>query len=230
MNGFVITTHHNNFSLIHKCLDLLFKYIPSDSYVVLYVNETTCENVLNIKNKFFFLKKSFEVIYIKDQVLNNGLTGTWNQGIHKCISNNCDVITILGHDSFINENINYILDVAKDSQINKKLEYFGPLYKNFINKKEELWQDELNYKKYNTVPFIIGSFFTFPLYSLLMNILPDNNFFNETKYPFGSNDIEWHNRFKILGGKAIIIHKYIMEHEYKRTWINIQNQMKLNNP
>ena len=54
MYGFVVTTHFNNYSIIKKCLDLLFDVIPNESFVILYVNETTCENVLNIKNDYKF--------------------------------------------------------------------------------------------------------------------------------------------------------------------------------
>ena len=39
----------------------------------------------------------------RNQIKNNGLTGTCNQGIDKCIENKCDVITILGHDTYVNE-------------------------------------------------------------------------------------------------------------------------------
>jgi len=117
MYGFIVTTHHNNYDIIKKCLDLLFKYIPDNSYVVLYVNETTCDKILNIKNDY--LEYKFDCIYIDDQIKNGGLTGTWNKGIDYLLNLNdfkCKVITILGHDSFVNENISKILKLGLDAE------------------------------------------------------------------------------------------------------------------
>ena len=59
---------------------------------------------------------------------------------------NCKVITILGHDTYINKEIKYLLDAALNAENNKNLLYFGPLYKNYKGKTDELWQDELYYK------------------------------------------------------------------------------------
>ena len=233
MYGFIVTTHFNNYSIIKKCLDLLFNVIPNESFVVLYVNETTCKNVLNIKNDYKFHKDKFDVIYIDNQKKNGGLTGTWNQGVNYLLNKlnfNCKVITILGHDTYVNESMKFLLDAALTADNNKNLVYFGPLYKNYENKTDELWQDELHYIKYNKT-FLIGSLLTFPIYSLKHNIL-DNinysdikypfvyNYFN-TEYPFGYNDIDWYKRFLRIGGNSIIITECIIEHKYKRTWASI---------
>ena len=89
MFGFIVTTHFNNYDTIKKCLDLLFNNIPEDSYIVLYVNETTCDKVKKIKDEYIETSKSnedhcdnFKVFFIDNQETNNGLTGTWNQGIN----------------------------------------------------------------------------------------------------------------------------------------------------
>ena len=242
MFGFIVTTHYNNYKIIKKCLDLLFECIPLNlSYIVLYVNETTCPNVLNIKN--YYLKKmpllNFEVIYINNQSKNGGLTGTWNQGIDYLLNIpfvNCKVITILGHDTFVNKDIKYLLELALEAETNKDLKYFGPLFKNYSGKNDELWQDELHYINYtsnesnesnksnesnNTIissTFLIGSIFTFPVHSLIENKLNINMYFNSKNYPFGYNDIDWYNRFLKIGGKPIIVIQCIIDHEYKRTW------------
>ena len=50
MYGFIITTHYNNYTIIKKSLDLLIEYIPHNSFIILYINETTCQKVLNVKN------------------------------------------------------------------------------------------------------------------------------------------------------------------------------------
>lgn len=232
MYGYIVTTHFNNYNIIKKCLDLLFDIISNQSYVVLYVNETTCENVLNIENNYTMYKKKFKVIYINDQGKNGGLTGTWNQGINFLLDKKdfeCKVITILGHDTYINKDIKYLLDAALDAENNKHLKYFGPLYKNFSGKTDELWQDQLYYKNYSK-RFLIGSLFTFPVYSLVQNRLNSNNsdiyYFDADKFPFGYNDIDWYNRFIKIGGQSVIIPECIIDHKYQRTWIEYDKNLK----
>lgn len=228
MYGFIITTHYNFYDTIKKCLDLLFEVIPDNSYVVLYVNETTCKKVLNIKNDYLLYINKFDVIYIKDQITNNGLSGTWNMGINYFLNKkkfNCKVISILGHDTFVNNSIKLILDEALEAENNKKLLYFGPLFKNYEGKNDELWQDEKYYKNY-LQKFLIGSFFVFPKNSLIKNQICDSFYFNEIRYPFGYNDIDWYNRFIKIGGKAIIIEKCIIDHKYERSWLEIDKKIK----
>ena len=230
MYGFILTTHFNNYNIIKKCLDLLFKNIPNNSFTILYVNETSCEKVLNIKNDYLSFKDNFDVIYIDNQEINDGLTGTWNKGINYLLNKknfNCKVITILGHDTFINNDIKYLLSAALNAENNKKLEYFGPLYKNFIGKNDELWQDELYYKKYNN-KFIIGSLFTFPIHCLIKNRINENSYFDAKRYPFGYNDIDWYNRFVKIGGKAIILPECIIDHKYERSWVPYDKNLKKN--
>jgi hypothetical protein len=228
MYGFIVTTHFNNYNIIKKCLDLLFSIIPNESFVVLYVNETKCDKVLNIKSDYLSFKEKFDIIYIDNQEKNGGLTGTWNQGINYLLNKkdfNCKVITILGHDTYVNKEIKYLLDAALNAEINKNLKYFGPLYKNFKGKTDELWQDELYYKNY-TKKFIIGSLFTFPVHSLIENKLNKDSFFDADRFPFGYNDIDWYNRFIKIGGNAIIIPQCVIDHKYERTWIAYDKNLK----
>jgi hypothetical protein len=240
MYGFIVTSHFNNYDIINKCLNLLFNNIPDNSYVLLYINETTCKKVLNIKQEYLENEKikslvnNFEVFYIENQELNNGLTGTWNLGINHFLKLketnkfDCKVITILGHDTFINKDIKYLLEPALESENNKELKYYGPLYKNFKGKNDELWQDEFHHHKY-TRKFIIGSLFTFPLNSLIKNKLGTEYYFNEIKYPFGYNDIDWYNRFIKIGGSPIIIKNCIIDHQYQRTWIKYDRNLNKDN-
>ena len=231
MYGFIVTTHFNNYNTISKCLNLLFSNIPNESFTILYVNETKCPKVLNIKNDYLSFENKFDVIYIDNQEKNGGLTGTWNRGINYLLNKKdfeCKVITILGHDTYINKHIKYLLDAALDAENHKKLKYFGPLYKNFKDKKDELWQDELYYKNYSK-KFIIGSLFTFPVHCLIKNKLTNDTFFDEDRYPFGYNDIDWYNRFTKIGGDAIIISECIIDHKYQRSWIPYDKNLKNNN-
>lgn len=235
MYGFIVTTHFNNYNIIKKCIDLLFNVIPDESFVVLYVNETKCNKVLNIKNDYLSYNKKFDVIYIDNQENNGGLTGTWNKGINYLLNKkdfSCKVITILGHDTYVNKEIKYLLDAALNAENNKNLKYFGPLYKNFKGKTDELWQDELYYKNYSK-KFIIGSLFTFPVHSLIKNKLNKDCYFDADRFPFGYNDIDWYNRFIKIGGNAIIIPQCIIDHKYERTWMaydkNLRNYRISNN-
>lgn len=243
MFGFIITTHFNNYNLIKKCVDLLFNaiaIIPQESYILLYVNETTCEKVFNIKNEY--LNNNFEVIFIKDQKAGNGLTGTWNKGINRLINlknNNifdCKVITILGHDTFVNESISHILNTSLVAEEKKELVYFGPLYKSGKTNTFLPWQDEKEYKKYVNSKnelynkYIIGSFLTIPLNTLMNNIfytsLFDNinkyYFFDEEKYPFGYNEVEFYKRLKKNFGKAKLIPNCIINHISLQSWISLE--------
>jgi len=240
MFGYIITTHYNNYDLIIKSLDLLFENCLNNSIVVLYVNETTDDKVLNIKKEYckentniVTVKEddkikiiNFEIFYIENQIKNNGLTGTWNQGITYILKNypQIPVITILGHDTFLNETINYIYKKALNAFTNNILEYYGPLYLSWEGKSDELWQDELNYKKYEQ-RFLIGSLLCFPINSLIKNMLPNGTFFDNS-YPFGYNDIDWYNRFIKIGGKAVIVPECLIDHKYCRTWVDIDPRLK----
>ena len=225
MYGFIVTTHHDNYKLIKECLDLLFENIPNESYVILYLNEPRGE-VINIKNEYPKESNRFNVITIEDQQKNNGLTGTWNQGIDYLLNLenfDCKVITILGHDTFINDGIKYLLEAGKEAQEKDELKYFGPLFKSYPDKKTELWQDEIEYKNL-PLKFLVGSIMTFPINSLIKNKLitpyddKNNNYFNAKRYPFGHNEIDWHDRFIKINGKPEIITKCIINHECKLTW------------
>lgn len=240
MFGFIVTTHFNNYKTIKKCLNLLFSSIPKDSYVILYVNETTCADVLNIKNEYS--ENNFEVIYISDQKKNNGLTGTWNKGINRLLSKelketknfDCKVITILGHDTYVNSSITKILDAGLKAQENKELSYFGPLYKSSKENNFLLWQDELKYKSYVNkenclyLKYINGSFLTIPINTLMENIFykslfsENHQYFDEEKYPFGYNDIEYNKRLRKNKVKSVIVPECIIEHTLQSSWQNIK--------
>jgi hypothetical protein len=233
MFGFVLTTHHNNYLTIKKCLDLLFDNIPlANSFVILYVNETSCSKVLNIKKEYN--NDIFDVVYIDDQEKNNGLTGTWNQGINYLLDKNkfnCKVITILGHDTFVNKDIKYLLDAGLNAENNKILEYYGPLCKSNKYTGINLWQDITHYKKHHLY-YLTGFILTIPVNSLIKNKLNNDKYFNDIRYPFAGNEVEWHQRFTKIGGKPILCTDCIVNHDHNRSWIDIEYKMrkeKINN-
>ena len=225
MYGFIVTTHYENYTIIKKCLDILIHSIPENSFIILYINETKCDKVLNIKNEY--LNKNFnklETIYIDNQKLNNGLTGTWNQGIDYLLNKKdfeCKVITILGHDTYINKDIIHLLQGAKEAQNSSQLKYFGPLCKSNKYTGINLWQDYKVYNKHK-LEYLTGFLLTFPIYSLLNNRLKNGLFF-DNNYPFAANEVEWYNRFNKIGGKPILCTNCIINHDHNRSWINFRN-------
>lgn len=247
MYGFIVTTHYNNYETIKKCLDLLFDNIIhlESCFVVLYVNETNSEKVLNIKQEYQlkYEELPFDVIYIEDQEKNGGLTGTWNQGIDYLINSDledfdCKVITILGHDTFVNDTLKYMLDSAMEAQEKKELKYFGPLCNSNKFTGLSLWQDSKQYKKYiinnsnNSFNFQIKEYLTgfimsIPVNSLLKN-KKDDMYFNHKKYPFAGNEVDWYYRFKNKGGIPILCTKCIIDHEHNRSWLDIEYKMRKN--
>ena len=223
MFGFIVTTHYNNYDIIKKCLDLLFGNIPENSFVVLYVNETKCDKVLNIIKEYN--NYNFDVIFIENQKKNNGLTGTWNQGINYLLNKSdfeCKIITILGHDSFINKDIKYLLEAALESYNNNELKYFGPLCKSEKYTGINLWQDSKLHIK-NKLEYLTGFLMTFPVNSLIKNKLNKDYYFNEKRFPFAGNEVEWFERFKKIKGEAVLIKECIIDHEHNRSWLNIKN-------
>jgi len=222
MYGFIVTTHHDNYQIIKKCLDLLFENIPTNSFVVLYINEAKGK-VLNIKEDYLLELNRFDVIFINNQEKNGGLTGTWNQGIDYLLNKqdfNCEVITILGHDSYINDNITILLEEAKNAEKAKELKYFGPLCYSEKYTGINLWQDSKEYTKHK-LEYLTGFLMTFPIHSLTKNKKKDM-YFDHIKYPFAGNEVEWYQRFIKIGGKAILCKDCIINHEHNRSWLNIK--------
>ena len=189
--GVIITTHGNNGRLLTKCLDNFIYYLPKNSYIVLYVNESTDPITLSIKNKY----PTIEYIFINDQITNGGLTGTWNQGIDKCIENNCKIIIISNDDLYINYTIRNMIKLCID---NYNLPYYyGPISNNFKSKKLNIYQQ---IKYYDNNSFIIhnnlhGFFMMFPIHVLIKNKYDKYHYFNP-KYQFEGNEVEWYKRFK----------------------------------
>ena len=225
MYGFVVTTHHDNYEVIKKCLNLLFENIPENSFVVLYVNEPKGEEILNIK-EYYQLQLNFDVIFIDNQIKNGGLTGTWNQGIDYLLNKTnfeCKVITILGHDSFINKDIIHLLNHAEKSQNLNELKYFGPLCYSEKYTGINLWQDSVKYKMHK-LEYLTGFLLTFPVNSLIKNKKKEM-YFDHNFYPFAGNEVDWFQRFIKIGGEPILCENCIINHEHNRSWLDIQLNM-----
>ena len=94
--GVIITTHGNNGIFIKQAVQSFLAFMPSNMYLVVYVNESDDKITLHLKELF----PSIDVVYVVDQHNNGGLTGTWNQGIEKCFMNKCDNVILSNDDLF----------------------------------------------------------------------------------------------------------------------------------
>ena len=122
--GVVITTHGYNGIYVIQCIECYLRHIP-DTYIVLFVNESSDPMILNIKDNF----PTIEYIYIHNQNKFGGLTATWNSGINLCIKNNCSIVILSNDDIFFDNTINYIIYDALNCS-NNDMKYFGPITNN----------------------------------------------------------------------------------------------------
>lgn len=121
--GVVITTHGNAGEITQQNIESVIKYIPN-SHIILFNNESTDTIIENIPLNYPFI----DYFYIKDQKKNNGLTGTWNSGIKKCLEINCDIVILLNNDLIINESIENVISTALKNKNNPY--YYGVISDN----------------------------------------------------------------------------------------------------
>ena len=147
--GVIITTHGNNGILVEQCIKSHMIFLPKNTQYFLFVNESKDPVTLSLNKKY----PNLEYIYIKDQHKNGGLTGTWNQGINKCLKKNCDLICISNDDLIIDSSIHYIIQIANHTSPNS-LHYYGPVTNNpgpsTLNKGQSLRHINTGVKLYNT--------------------------------------------------------------------------------
>lgn len=217
--GIVVTTHGNNGIYIKQTLYSLFKFCPSNTFIILFINESEDPITLNIKD--YFKNNNLEVIYIKNQMLNGGLTATWNQGIDICFERNCEIIILSNDDIFVDNSIKFILEEV--NKCNDTLQYFGPVTNNpGPNNKCQYAIDsknipskilEMNNKIWN----LNGFFLVFPKHVLLANKFNNSKYF-DPKFKFAGNEVEWHNRFLEKGGVPILVSKTFVYHYKLSIW------------
>ena len=129
--GVVITTHGFNGVFVRQALECYIRELPDNYFIVLYINESNDKIVLDLMEQYNnddAFKGKVQVIYIKDQKSNGGLTGTWNQGIDLCFENNCDVIILSNDDILFDKSINNILWTCYKNK--DEMKYFGPISNN----------------------------------------------------------------------------------------------------
>ena len=224
--GVIITTNGFNGIFVRQCIECYLREIPSNAYIVLYINESSDPITLNLKNEF----PSIEVIYVEDQTKGGGLTGTWNKGIDLCFDNNCDIIIVSNDDILFDNSIAHIcLEAAKLKP--EDMIYFGPYSNkpgNDTNKIQLGFPENINpilCTNNNKLHNINGFLMVFTKTVLLKNKFDENDYFDPS-YPFGGNETEWFDRFKKIGGKGMIVPKTYIYHYKLKRWR--ESEKKLN--
>jgi GT2 family glycosyltransferase len=212
--GVVITTHGSNGIYVKQAIQSFIAFMPSNIYMVVYINESNDEITLQLQELF----PSIDVIHILDQGQNGGLTGTWNQGIEMCFKNNCDSVILSNDDIFILPNIHFLLTELENCKPNEK-KYFGPL----SNEPGPCNADQYDLSSRDEAPYMIsnnnlnGFFMAFPKEVLLLNKYDNNNYFDPA-YPFGGNEVVWNRQFLENGGSSIVVPKTFVYHYKLKTW------------
>jgi hypothetical protein len=213
--GIVVTTYGKNNVFAIQNIKCFRRYLPK-AKIFLYLNEViykidiieTCKQ-LNV-----------ETIIVPNQQAYGGLTGTWNDGIIKCMSHKCNVIILSNDDLFVNETIQHIIQEACQSQSKNTMEYFGPVTNHPGPGNEK---QLFHLKNINNMSRIVNSralngfFMVFPVH-VLHKVKFDETHYFDPAFPFGGNEDEWYTRFSKKGGKPIVIPSTFVYHYKLQLW------------
>ena len=225
--GVVITTHGYNGIFVKQCLESFIRELPKNYFIVLFINESDDLLILNLMqhyNNHHNVNGEIRVIYIKDQLTNGGLTGTWNQGIDLCLENNCDVIILSNDDVLFDSCINNIIWYCWEQR--DEMKYFGPISNNpgvyLKNNKCQygfLPYNSFNYEATynNRLCNLNGFFMVFSKKVLLENKFDEEHYF-DPNLPFGGNETEWFQRFIQKGGIPIVVPTTFIYHYKLASW------------
>ena len=156
--------------LLGQVLDCCIRTLPSNTYIVLFVNESSEKLTLTIKKDY----PQVNYIYVQNQTIGGGLTGTWNKGIDLCVKANCDVVILSNNDVLFDDSITHIVNEARNCPKNK-LHAFGPITNGIINtNKQNIMQKgsfatESQPKNLPNKSYLNGFFMVFPIHTLLSN-------------------------------------------------------------
>lgn len=223
--GIVCTTHGKMGIYVKQAIQSFLKFMPENTYIIVYVNESTDPITLQLKELF----PSIDVVFINDQNKNGGLTATWNRGIQKCLDNHCDNVILSNDDVFVLSDIHYILQELE--KCDKEMKYFGPLTNNPGPNNQIQYslssQDKHPFKCIQNKAMwnLNGFFMAFPKHVLMRNKYDKKHYF-DPKYPFAKNETEWFQRFSKKGGQSIVVPKTFVYHYKLASWR--KNQKKNN--
>ena len=134
--GVVVTMHHSEKNrpygkeLMDKFISTLYENLEYDFN--LYIVDNQSDTRFDIESEgnnvwYHYVENQFET----------GLTGAWNLGIKKAISDNCDIILNVNDDIEFNPTINNFIDVIKNHK-HKHLSFFGPVSDGFVGQPIQL--------------------------------------------------------------------------------------------
>jgi GT2 family glycosyltransferase len=223
--GIVITTHGFNGVYARQCLESFIRELPTNYYIVLYINESKDPITLNLINTH--INNNVQIIYVENQTDHGGLTGTWNKGIDICIQQKCDVIVIANDDIVFDGSINNILLTCYQEK--NSMKYFGPLSNNPGPKGCKVNMCQYGIHPVSAPPRIAlykkqpcnlnGFFMVFSTEVLLKNMFDKTHYFDPSK-PFATNEVEWFKRFKAKGGLPVVVPQTFIYHYKLSSWRN----------
>jgi len=190
--GIVITMHYskknrpNGMELVNNCLSTLYEHLDYDFNVYIVDNQSDIKSDIGdgIDNIWYH--------YVENQ-FETGLTGAWNLGINKAVSDNCDIILNINDDLEFNTTINNFINIIENHEY-KDLSFFGPVASNCPGWPEQIYDKpidkliELTGKHWDDIlaGFMVG--FTNKFFERFKN--KDNNLFSlNHKYNLG--DGKW---------------------------------------
>jgi hypothetical protein len=183
--GVVVTTYGKNNIFAIQNIRCFRTYLPT-AKIFLYLNEVVHKtDIIEVCKQLHV-----EPIIVPDQTAYGGLTGTWNDGILKCISHRCDVIILSNDDLFVNETIHHIIHETRLANSKKAMEYFGPVTN---NPGPSNGKQLFHLKNRNNTTRIInnrglnGFFMAFPRH-VLNELKFDATHFFDPAFPFGGNE------------------------------------------
>lgn len=214
-NGVVITTH-NRWEACYECIRSVLHHTPDPKFVVVYDNESTDEETLQIKDKFP------EVTYVRidNQKESGGLTGTWNLGVDLCISEGCTAIALINHDVVVNSSWE---DLFIAIEGDKHPSAFGPV-SNKAGDADPLQHTE-KLEEYSVEPSsrkLINGFCLGFSSSTMKELKNKTGMYFNTQYPFGGNEFEFCGRLSRTGGTLFVVRSCYVHHtkfgDWRKKW------------
>jgi hypothetical protein len=213
--GIVLTTHKDNWNKIKLALEGVLKYCNYSRYIIVFDNEGTNENTKNIPN----LYPEVKYYYIKNQKINGGLTGTWNQGIDECLNNDCDLVILLNHDIEINDTFHFLIEATmreNEEGIYSCTTDKGP-WGNRLNQESYIRSNELIVDKFYDDYGPGGFCLSIPKSVLIKNKF-NEKFYFDPKYPFGDNERFYAKRWYQKNGYCYMVRNCFIRHDKDNSW------------
>lgn len=244
--GVIITTHGTgNGGTISRCLVSVLRHTPHPRKIWVFDNESADDETLALKSMF----PEVHYVRIDDQTAFGGLTGTWNAGCTDALSGSspCDVVVLLNHDTVVNQTWTHLLASAAAAQKSKDPNRMGPYGPTSDNSGSSPLPEQVRdnmfhardrneahvkmgfselakgHKDLSTGPN--GFCLAFPADVLRMNNFDEQRkFFFDPDRPFGSNENEWLNRWRVNhGARVFFVRSALVLHEKHSAWRALKN-------